>query len=148
MLYVWEFCEQHELLWSYTDKGLPKVVKRESGIPSSSCDDDAFQVFGSATRTKKKSSTSDGLMNSLSTYMSNHMPNGKIDPRLVNKKQELENEALAIANVAAKERREIENEKEQVRSRKVDEWLKILSNPGVSEAMKGIDDAAIQALMP
>jgi len=68
---VWEFCEQQELLWSYTDKGLPKEVKRESGIPNSSYNDDAFQVFGSATRPKKNSSTSDGLMNSLSTYMSN-----------------------------------------------------------------------------
>ncbi len=75
------------------------------------------------------------------------MHNEEIDPRLVNKKQELENEALAIANAAAKEKREIENVKEQVRSRKVDEWSKILSNPGVSEAMKGIGEAAIQALM-
>ena len=75
------------------------------------------------------------------------MPNGKIDPRLVNKKQELENEALAIESVVAKEKREIENVKEQVRSRKMEEWLKILSNHGVSEAMKGIDEAAIQALM-
>jgi hypothetical protein len=31
---MWEFCEQHDLLWSYTDKGLPKEVKRESGIPN------------------------------------------------------------------------------------------------------------------
>jgi hypothetical protein len=99
---VWEFCEQHELLWSYTDKGLQKEMKIASGIPNSSCEDDAFQVFGSATRPKNNSSASDGLMNSLSTYMSNQTPNVTIDPRLVNKLQKLKNEALAIANVAAK----------------------------------------------
>jgi hypothetical protein len=79
--------------------------------------------------------------------MNNQMHNEKIKPRLVNKKQELENETLVIANAATKEKREIENVKEQVRSRKADEWLKILSNPGVSKAMKGIGEAAIQALM-
>jgi hypothetical protein len=73
---------------------------------------------------------------------------GRHLPRLVNKKQELENEALAIANAASKEKREIENVKEQViRSRKVDEWLKILFNPGVSEAMKGVAKVSIQASM-
>ncbi len=49
MLYVWEFFEQRELLWSYTDKGLPKEVKRESGIPTSSCGDyNGVHVISSA----------------------------------------------------------------------------------------------------
>jgi hypothetical protein len=142
----WEFREQHELSWSYTDKGLPNEVRRESGVPNSSCDEDTFPVFFRNKETKNPSE-SDILMNSLSTYMSNHMLSVKIDPRLVNKTQELENEALAIANVAAKEKREIESVKEQVRSRKVDEWLKILSNLGVSDIMKGIVEVAIQSLM-
>ena len=147
---MWEFCEQHKLLWSYTDKGLPKEVKRESGIPTSSSDEySGYQVIGSATRNKNKngSSASDGLMNSLSTFMNNQLPSGKIDVSLVNKKQELEIEALSLANASAKDKRAIDSMKEQIRTSKVDEWLKIISTPGVSEAMKGIAEAAIQALM-
>jgi hypothetical protein len=79
--------------------------------------------------------------------MNNQLPSAKIDASLVNKKQELEIEALALANVAAKDKLAVESKQEQIRSRKVDEWLKILRSPGVSEAMKGIAEAAIQALM-
>jgi len=144
----WEYCDLYQLVWSYTDKGLPNEVKRESRIPTSSCDGfNGAKVIGSATRTKNASFASDAFMTSLSTFMNNQLLSAKIDASLVNKKQELEIEALAVANDATKDKHVVESTQEHIRSRKVDEWLEMLSSPGVSEAMKGIAEAAIQALM-
>jgi hypothetical protein len=94
---------------------------------------------------KNASSTSDVFMNSLSSFMNNQLPSGNIDANLVNMKQELDIEILSLINDATKDMLAVKCLKSQISTRKADDLLKILSNPGTSEAMKGIDEAAIQA---
>ena len=141
---------QHDLLWSYTDKSVPKEVRRDSGPLVSGCDEynDGVPLKGSMTRTRPGSTASDGLLTSLSTFIEHSKPaSSMLDPKLINQKQELEIEALILANDCVRDKRAIDTVKDLARSRKVDEWLKIIGTPGMSDAMKAKAEAAIEALM-
>jgi hypothetical protein len=124
-------------------------VRRDSGPLESGCDEfnDAFVLKGSVTRTRPSSTASDGLLTSLSSFIEHSKPTlSMLDPKLINKKQELAIEALTLANDCVRDKRAIESVQDQTRSRKVDEWLKIIATPGMSDTMKATTKAAIEAL--
>ena len=134
-LYVWEFAYKHEQLWSYTNKALPSNVKKDS-MAIVLDDDGAHETRPGNAKNEDPQALA---LLAISRYMENSMTS--IDPTLLKKKHALEVDALELAK--EKQALEVQMLKKSNDTVDLDNLLKIISNPGMSDGLKARAEAQL-----